>query len=68
MNWGFLWFLAYPYVIVAIFVVGATHDRWRDPWPLDKAVALAVIWPIAFIYKFIKTVITGFVKLVKEEA
>lgn len=56
------------YVAVAIGTFGALTTRWSDPWPGDKAFALAVFWPMCLALFLGKNLVTGVIKLAKDFA
>ena len=55
------------YAIVGMIIFGSHTGRWTDPWPADKAFALAVFWPICVFFALSRALVFGIVKLIKEE-
>jgi len=41
-------------------------SSWTNPWPGDKAFALAVFWPVCLVLFLGKDLVTGVIKLAKE--
>lgn len=70
MNVGLLIFAVYgvfAYLIGGLMFFGAKAHRWRDPWPVDKAFAFAVLWPLCVLYAVCRSLVRGIVTLIKDE-
>lgn len=59
--------LLYPYFLIGFFSFLALTGRWSNPWPWDKALTFGLFWLPCVIFVFFRALVTGAVKLVKEE-
>jgi len=54
------------YIVVGLMTFCSVTSSWTNPWPGDKALALAAFWPAWLVLFLGKSLITGVIKLAKD--